>query len=107
MSYIRCAWPLRYFRGRSTLYVYGSTRGIEDYDTDYSDNESFCELIGVFVREATGDEKYAEKMIRVLAKKVGIERRLLHNPRTNYQIRKLMDSDIRKDRMAREGDKDA
>mgnify|MGYP001767709757 CR=1 FL=1 len=97
MSYIRCAWPLRYFKGRSTLYVYGSSDGIEDYDTDYSDNESFCELMGNFVESATGDARYAEKMVRILAKKIGIENRLLPKPRTSSQVTRLMKADIERD----------
>ena len=53
---------------------------IEDYDDTYGDNRSLIELIGTFIRRATDDEKYAWKMVQVLAKKLGVESELREKP---------------------------
>lgn len=87
MSFMRCGYPLRYFRkGETEFYVFPSEfKGkeyIEDYDSDYKDDKSFAELIGNFVKSATGNEEYAFKIVKLLAKKLGIENELRKNPLT-------------------------
>ena len=81
MSFMRCGYPLRYFKkGETEYYVFpGEYKGkeyIEDYSSDYKDDKSFAELIGNFVKSATGNEEYAFKIVKVLAKKLGIENEL-------------------------------
>jgi len=89
MSYLRYGHPLEYFRnGVSNLYVYlhcgdseyGIKDFVEDYGDDYKDDKSFIELIGRFIAHETGDEKYAWKMVTVLAKKLGVEKDLREKP---------------------------
>ena len=87
MSFMRCGYPLRYFKkGETEYYVFpGEYKGkeyIEDYSSDYKDDKSFAELIGNFVKSATGNEEYAFKIVKVLAKKLGIEKELRKNPLT-------------------------
>lgn len=77
MSYIRAGHPLRYFKGDSKNYVYPSTGGyVEDYNSDYENNATFCELIEKFVYRATCDKKYSLKIMKILAKKLKIESKL-------------------------------
>ena len=84
MSFMRWGYPLTYFKkGESSSYVYSSSikdGKIEDYDDAYENNESFVELIGTFIRRETGDEEYAWKIVRILAKKLGIEDNLREKP---------------------------
>lgn len=87
MSFMRCGSPLRYFKtGETEYYVFpGEYKGkeyIEDYDSDYKDDKSFAELIGNFVKSATGNEEYAFKIVKVLAKKFCIEKELRKKPLT-------------------------
>jgi hypothetical protein len=85
MSYQRWGYPLEYFKtGNSHSYVYLHCSDeermedyIEDYDDKYKDNKSLVELIGIFIARETGDEKYAWKMVKVLAKKLGVEKDLI------------------------------
>lgn len=80
---MRYGYPLKYFKnGASESYVYdsSSTNAIEDYGDKYNDNRSFCELIGTFIRRATDDEKYTWKMVKILAKKLGVEDDLREKP---------------------------
>ena len=72
MSYIRPGRKLIFMKGTSKSYVYPSFNGVIDYGDDYKNNESFCELMRGFVWRATEDEKYANKMLTVLATKLGI-----------------------------------
>lgn len=77
MSYIRIGHPLKYFKGNSKDYVYPSTDGyVEDYNSDYEDNVTFCELIEKFVFRSTGDKSYSLKIMKILAKKLKIENKL-------------------------------
>jgi len=83
MSYQRWGSPLDYFKtGESKSYVYlhggeDNNDFIEDYDDEYKDNKSLVELLGVFIVRETGDEKYAWKMVKILAKKLGVEKDLI------------------------------
>lgn len=75
---MRCGYPLRYFStGETKSYVFSDGKNITDYADDYEDNKSFCELIGNFVERATGDEKYAFKIVKILAKKMKVDNSLL------------------------------
>lgn len=78
MSYMRIGYPLQWFKeGTTKSYVYSSYDGyVEDYDDRYEDDKSFCELIYSIVLNETDDEKYAEKILRTLAKKLGIDKDL-------------------------------
>ena len=77
MSYIRAGHDLHWFKGVSTEYVFDAVDGgVEDYDSEYNDNASFCELIGLIVLKLSRDKQYADKIVRVLAKKLGIEHEL-------------------------------
>jgi hypothetical protein len=86
MSYMRYGYPLRYFKtGKSKSYVFVSGRKygpdyVSDYNDEYKDNRSFCELIGKIILHETKDEDYAWKMVRVLAKKLGIQKQLRKKP---------------------------
>jgi len=75
MSYQRWGYPLEWFKtGESKSYVFCHVDGfVEDYNDTYDDDKSFCELIYRIVLCETEDKKYAEKILRVLAKKLGIE----------------------------------
>lgn len=92
-------WPLRYFKGETQSYVFSDGEHIHDYEDVYSDNDSFCELMATFVKDATGSEEYAEKMLRVLANKLGIENHLLKTPRTWDKCEQLMH--VKCDKLAR------
>lgn len=85
MSFMRCGYPLKYFRtGKTSYYIfptdYKEQYYIEDYDTDYSDNKSFVELMARFVEIATENKGYAFKMAKILAKKLGIEKKMRRTP---------------------------
>lgn len=78
MSYMRIGHPLKYFKGESKAYVYPSAEGyVEDYNSDYKDNATFCELIEEFVYRATGDKKYSLRIMKILAKKLDVEKDLI------------------------------
>lgn len=88
MSYMRSPYPLEHFYGITESYVFPHTSGfVEDYGDSYHNNPSFIELIGRFVRDATGDEEYSDKLIRVLAKKLGCDH-LLRDHFMTYEERK-------------------
>jgi len=84
MSYMRWGYPLKYFKsGETKSYVYQSSikdGKIEDYDDKYEDNRSFCELISVFVEYETNDPEYTFKIVKILAKKLGIDGQLRKEP---------------------------
>lgn len=88
MSYMRLGYILKYFKnGKTESYVYPTSdeKGnevIEDYGDDYKNNKSFCELIGNLIRRATGNEKYAWKIVKILAKKLKIDKDLRDKPLT-------------------------
>jgi hypothetical protein len=90
---MRYGYPLTYFKtGESSYYVFAHCDGfVEDYKTKYEDDKSLIELIGNFIERETGDEKYALKMVKVLAKKFGVEKDLREKPMTNNEFfRKVM-----------------
>lgn len=79
MSYLRPGHELEWFKDTSQEYVFlcaDEKEGVEDYNSRYSHNPSLCELIGHFILRQTGDAKYADKMVRVLAAKLGCEDKL-------------------------------
>ena len=81
MSYLRYGYPLKYFKGFSDSYVYLHNDGyIEDHNDKYQDTVSFADLMGVIILRETGDKKYAWKMVKILAKKLGIEDKLRDEP---------------------------
>jgi hypothetical protein len=99
MSYIRWGSPLTRFTGESKSYVFGTCNNpelgkksyeelhkngnckfcyTEDYDDSYENNPSFIELISRIVARQT-DEKYAAKICRILAIKLGCANKLFNN----------------------------
>ena len=78
MSYQRYGYPLKYFKtGVSDNYVFSHVDGyIEDYGSDYKDDKSLVELIGDIIERETGNEDYAWKIVKVLAKKLKIDKDL-------------------------------
>ena len=103
MSYMRMNYPLRYFKGNSKSYVFHCSHHkrkkydfVEDYNDQYKDNASFCELIGNIVMRETSDEKYSEKIIKILAKKLRVEYKLRKIPLTYDQWWKLANKNLEK-----------
>jgi hypothetical protein len=82
---MRSPYPLEHFYGITESYVYHNGDGVEDYGDDYENNPSFIELIGRFIESGTGDEKYANKIVKVLAKKLGCEHLLREHPLTRKE----------------------
>ena len=82
MSYMKFGYPLMWFNtGETKSYVYQSTDNCTvDYDDKYEDDKSFCELVYTFVLHETEDKKYAEKILRTLAKKLGVDKELRKEP---------------------------
>lgn len=94
MSYMRMGYYLKYFKtGKTKSYIFGTKYKkksyVEDYDDKYGDNKSFCELIGGFVRNATENEEYAWKIVKILAKKLKVDKDLRKKPLTIEQEIKL------------------
>jgi hypothetical protein len=90
MSYMRYNHPLRWFKGNSESYVFptSSNGSIEDYRDGYENNCSFVELIGRITLHETNDATYADKIVRILAKKLNIYHNLrVDIPLTSGQIR--------------------
>jgi len=78
MSYIRAGHELYDFEGESESYVFesGSTDSptfVEDYGDKYEDNATLAQLLINIMRRVTDDEKYIQKMIGVLAKKLDVK----------------------------------
>lgn len=84
MSYIRAGHDLRDFKGESNIYVFPSQESekneafVEDYDVEYVNNASLAQLLinmmrRLFNEEGFTDEKYIQKMIGVLSKKLDVE----------------------------------
>ena len=79
MSYMRPVSPLDWFYGITKSYVIGANKPnsedimIEDWGDKYEDDISFVELIGTFIERECGDAEYADKVVRVLSKKLGCE----------------------------------
>jgi hypothetical protein len=71
--------PLDWFYGITKSYVIGTNKPnskdirIEDWGDTYEDNMSFIELIGAFIERECGDSKYADKVVRILSKKLGCD----------------------------------
>lgn len=125
MSYMRMGWALEYFKGKTKSYVfvggYPTKEGmkkrkagkkltekdyidvVQDYGDRYKDNASFCELIRTFVSRQTGDEKYADKIMKVLAKKLRVEHKLRKKPLTFKQHSKEMGKIMKKFNESPEG----
>jgi hypothetical protein len=82
MSYQRYGYPLKYFKtGESESYVFCHVGGyVEDYNDNYEDNKSLIDLVGRIILCETKDEKYAWKMVKVLAKKFDVEDDLRAKP---------------------------
>lgn len=107
MSFIRCAWPLKYFTTRSTEYVFPSTDSsgksyTEDYDSKYEDKPTLIELLAEFILRCTTDEDYTWKMVRILAKDYGVEHLLRKKPASWEQISKEMDAFVKRDKVLRD-----
>ena len=102
---MRCGWAFKYFKeGFTKEYVFLSAPGkegekdfIEDYNSKYEDNKSFCELIGEFVERITKDEEYAFKIVKILAKKLKCDKDLLKKPRNSDTIMDLTSKSIKND----------
>jgi len=79
MSYMRPVSPLDWFYGITKSYVIGTDKPnsedikIEDWGDKYEDDISFVELIGTFIERECGDSEYADKVVRVLSKKLGCD----------------------------------
>lgn len=92
MSFIRAGHELEWFKDTSHEYVFlcaDEKEGVEDYNSGYSHNPSLCELIGHFILRQTGDEQYADKMVRILAERLGCADKLREHKLTTeeyYQI---------------------
>lgn len=94
MSYMRMGYHLKYFKtGKTSSYVfpteYKNKNYVEDYGDKYKDNKSFIELIGTFVRNETENEEYAWKIVKILAKKLKVDKDLRKKPLTINQEIKL------------------
>jgi len=76
MSWMRCGHVLMYFDALSTEYVFDDGKGIHDYGSSYRDNCTLVEILHGMVHEATGYEAYADKMLVVLANKLGVADKL-------------------------------
>jgi hypothetical protein len=95
MSYIRMGHPLEYFKANSSLYVFVSADSkkkdgtynthVEDYGASYIDNCSLITLIGRIIERETDDKEYALKMVKILAKKLGVENKLRDHPLTTEE----------------------
>jgi len=76
MSYMRPVSPLDWFYGITKSYVIGTNKigsddtKIEDWGDSYENNPSFIELIGTFIERESGDQEYADKIVRILSKKL-------------------------------------
>ena len=73
--------PLIYFKGESEAYVFSSVGDfIEDYGDEFEDTSTFADLLlGILLRE-TKDEKWVDKISKILAKKLNIEDKLRDKP---------------------------
>jgi hypothetical protein len=93
---MRAGSPLWYFsKGESDWYIFPTDDGVEDYDADYQNNKSFCELMGNIVLRESKDEKYALKIVRILARKLGCSEDLLDKRKSCEDWYKEMDKKIK------------
>jgi hypothetical protein len=79
---MRWGYPLEYFKtGESKSYVFCHVDNyVEDYNDKYDDNKSLIELLGTIIYAETKDQKYAWKVVKILAKKLGVEKDLRERP---------------------------
>jgi hypothetical protein len=85
ISYMRAPYLLEHFYGITESYVFHDGNGIVDHGDNYANNPSFIELIGEFVRRETSDDKYALKIMRVLAEKLGCMNLMREHPITDEE----------------------
>lgn len=93
MSYIRPGHALEWFKDVSHEYVFlsaGNPEHVEDYGSKYEHNPSLCELLHNIILRETGDRKYADKMLHVLAKKLGCEDKLRKHQLTQKEYLKII-----------------
>jgi hypothetical protein len=88
---MRCGYPLTYFKtGESNYYVFFHCDGyVEDYKATYDDNKSFIELVGSIIERETTPE-YAWKIVKILAKKLGLEKELRDAPLTEDDFLRII-----------------
>jgi hypothetical protein len=96
MSYIRCAWPLEWFKDESHEYVFLSDDGkggtfVEDYGSKFSHTPSLIEMIGKIIWQTTGDRKFATKIVTILAMDYGLQAKLRHRPLTASEMVRRME----------------
>ncbi len=80
MSYCRYGSPLQWFRsGQSSFYVFVHVDGyVEDYDADFAeDPQAFLDMIGTIIFDETEDEVWTKKVLKILARMIGLEQELL------------------------------
>ena len=122
---MRNGYPLKYFKGISNYYVfscaYPTKEGykkykkgkklkypkdydsfIQDYYADYKDNLSFIELIGKIIEHETKDEKYALKIMTILAEKLKVKQYMRKKPLTFDQWWGIMNKEMKKFKKTRE-----
>jgi len=90
MSYLRMGHPLTWFKGNSDAYIFLSDVGIQDYDATYEDLPTLIELIGVITARETGDDFFAEKLVRLLAVKLGVQNELRAQPLSDQEYLTLI-----------------
>ena len=78
---MRAGHPLKFFDGVSDEYVFVSSDSegkpyVVDYDSKYSDNTQLIELIGHIIYQEIGDDAFAWKIVRILAKRLKVEDKL-------------------------------
>ena len=99
---MRPGHPLKYFKGTSKYYVFLSSGSdkhpdyVEDYDVEYDDNCSFIELIGNIVRSETKDDKYALKIMEILARELKVKQHMRKKPLTFNEWWKLTQKEMKK-----------
>ena len=83
MSYMRSGHDLNFFKdGKSTLYVYGSKDGIEDYNAILEcDDKNLIELIGRITFSETfgykpGGAKFSYLIVEELSERMGLKDQL-------------------------------
>lgn len=123
MSYMRNGYPLKHFKGLSKYYVflgsYPTKEGykkykkgkkltdkdyenhIQDYDAKYEDNLSFIELIGKFIERETKDEKYALKIMTILAKKLKVKQHMRKKQISDKEYWDTMNKEMKKFKKSR------
>jgi len=99
MSFMRNGWVSRYFKHSETKsYVFPSApdNKIEDYDDKYEDDKSFIELLARFVELQTKDKDYVWKIVKILAKKLGVEKELRVRPASIMYLLDKTDNKVKR-----------